>query len=174
MSRGGYIKIERGENQLTTATIARAAKVFGVHEAEIFATPASAKVMGKIGAGAEIQPDFEQVGPDGLYEINSDIPLAPGMIGFEVEGDSMWPRYDPGDIIICSAEGIAPEALPSGAEAAVKTEDGRRFLKRVRRVGGEFVLESHNAPPIERQRLVWASEVATVIRARQWRRLNGR
>lgn len=175
LSKGGYVKLEDGDRRLTSDYISRAAKAFGVKELDVIQNaPAAVPVMGKVGAGAEIFPEFDQVGADGLYEIDPQIPLPEGMIGFEVEGDSMWPRYDPGDVVICTAEGLIPEALVSGTEAAVRTADGHRFLKRVRRVGGGFVLESHNAAPIEGQRLVWASEIATVVRARQWRRLNAR
>jgi transcriptional regulator with XRE-family HTH domain len=35
MSRGGYLKIQRGENRLTSTTIALAARAFGVAESEI-------------------------------------------------------------------------------------------------------------------------------------------
>lgn len=42
-------------------------------------------VMGQVGAGAEIRPDFEQVPPDGLYEINCDIPLRLHFEAFEKE-----------------------------------------------------------------------------------------
>lgn len=35
MSRGGYLKIQRGENRLTSTTIELAAKAFGVSESEI-------------------------------------------------------------------------------------------------------------------------------------------
>ena len=35
MSRGGYLKIQRGENRLTSTTIARAAKAFGVTESDV-------------------------------------------------------------------------------------------------------------------------------------------
>ncbi|WP_424363578.1 XRE family transcriptional regulator [Methylocystis parvus] len=175
LSKGGYVKLEDGDRRLTADYISRAAKAFGVRESEVFQDiPDAIPVMGKIGAGAEIEPDFEQVAEGGLYEIQSDLPLPDGMIGFEVEGNSMWPRYDAGDIVICSAAGVAPESLAPGAEAAIKTADGRRFLKRVRRSGRGYTLESHNAGPIENVQIDWASEVVTVVRGSQWRRLNGK
>jgi hypothetical protein len=134
----------------------------------------SAKIVGRIGAGAEIHPEFEQVPPEGLYEIDSDVPLPPEMIGFEVFGDSMKPRYDEGDIIICPAAGIALDNLRDGEEVALRTADGRRFLKKVFRHNGLFTLGSHNADPIPDVAIVWASDVWTVIRAKKWRRINGK
>ncbi|CAN7429108.1 helix-turn-helix domain-containing protein [Rhizobium rhizogenes] len=129
-------------------------------------------VMGKIGAGAEITPDDEQVPPEGLYEIETPFPIPEDAIAFEVAGESMWPRYDPGDIIICWRQGIdANEVL--GWEAAVKTASGQRFLKRVLRGSGNgtFDLESHNAQPIRGVELVWVAAIQSVIRSGQWRKL---
>ena len=132
-------------------------------------------IVGRVGAGAEIMPEFEQTPEAGVREV--DIPFAAygDVIAFEVEGDSMWPRYDPGDIIICRREGQdAAEIL--GGEAVVRTADGRRYLKRVMRgaIPDTYDLESHNAPPIRGVRLEWGAEIQTVVRASQWRRLKGR
>lgn len=130
-----------------------------------------ARVVGRIGAGAEILVDGEDWPVDGLYEIELPFPISDDVIAFEVEGESMWPRYDPGDIIICYA---APARIEEviGFEAAVKTEDGRRFLKRVLYGSSKaiFDLESHNAPPIRGVHLVWMSPIHSVIRAGQWRK----
>ena len=54
------------------------------------------RVVGRIGAGAEILPEFEQIPPDGLFEIELALPLPTDSIAFAVEGDSMWPRYNSG------------------------------------------------------------------------------
>ena len=131
------------------------------------------KVMGRIGAGAEISPDEEQVPPEGLSEIEVPFPLPDNAIAFEVEGTSMWPRYDPGDVIVCLNRERDPADLV-GWEAAVKTSKGHRYLKRLRPGArrGLFDLESHNDEPIRGVRLVWASEVHSVVRAGQWRALS--
>lgn len=173
-----YSQHERGERGLRKDVAERYGKAFRVSSAWLMMGEGPRErsnqipIIGRIGAGAEILPEFEQVPSDGLYEIESMIPLPEGMIGLEVSGDSMWPRYDNGDIIVCGAKGVAPTALPDGVEAAVQTDDGRRYLKMVRRENGLFILESHNAPPIRNVELVWASEVVNVIRKRQWKLLN--
>lgn len=131
-------------------------------------------VMGRVGAGAQIEPEFEQVGPEGLFEVEVAIPLPPDMIGFEVVGDSMYPRYDDGDVVICSRDG-EPQAITHGDEAAVRTSDGRRYLKKVMRAGESFDLESHNAPPIRGVGLEWASPVVLTVHRSRWRKLgNGK
>lgn len=131
----------------------------------------SVQVVGRIGAGAEIQPEFEQIPPEGLYEIEVPFPISTDAIAFQVEGDSMWPRYDPGDVIICWREGT-DVADVIGWEAAVRTTDGKRYLKRIQRGGanGTFDLESHNAAPIRGVRIEWAAEIKGVVRSGQWRR----
>jgi phage repressor protein C with HTH and peptisase S24 domain len=133
-----------------------------------------AKVMGRIGAGAEISPEFEQVPSEGLYEIESSVPLPPEMIGFEVVGDSMIPRYDEGDVIICPAPGISLAQVVDGEELAVRTADGRRFLKKAYREDGAWRLESHNAKPIQNIQIEWASDIWTVVRSRKWKKINGK
>jgi len=128
------------------------------------------KVVGRIGAGAEILPEVEQIPPEGLYEIEVPFPIPASAFAFEVEGDSMSPRYDPGDIVLCWHEATDADRI-IGWEAAVRTSDGRRFLKRIRRGSkpGAFDLESHNAEMIRNVYLEWAAEVQAVVRAGQWR-----
>lgn len=128
-------------------------------------------VVGRIGAGAEIQPEFEQTPPEGLYEIEVPFPISTGAIAFQVEGDSMWPRYDPGDVIICWRQGTNVDEV-IGWEAAVRTADGKRYLKRIQRgaATGTFDLESHNAAPIRNVKIEWAAEIKGVVRSGQWRR----
>ncbi|MGH6847486.1 MAG: S24 family peptidase [Methylocella sp.] len=133
------------------------------------------RVVGRIGAGAEIQPAFEQISPEGLpeglYEIEVPFPVSTDALAFQVEGDGMWPRYDPGDVIICWRQGANVEEV-IGYEAAVRTADGKRYLKRIQRgaASGTFDLESHNAAPIRGARIEWAAEIKGVVRSGQWRR----
>lgn len=130
-------------------------------------------IMGRIGAGAEIIPDDEQIPPEGLYEIEVPFQLPDDAIAFEITGESMWPRYDSGDVILCWRQGIQPAEI-LGWEAAVRTAEGRRYLKRVLKGSqpNTYDLESHNAPPIRGVRLEWCAAVHSVIRSGQWRRLD--
>lgn len=129
-------------------------------------------VRGLIGAGAEIRPDAEQVPPEGLYEIAAPFPIPDGALAFRVEGDSQWPRYDPGDVVICWASGTDVEQVV-GWEAAVRTADGHRYLKRILRGSGRglFDLESYNAPPIRNVKLEWVARVQGVVRAAEVREI---
>jgi transcriptional regulator with XRE-family HTH domain len=170
-------RLEKGERRLSVDLLDRFAKALDVSAQDLLpSSPSKASnvvaVMGRIGAGAEISPEEEQIPPEGLYEIETPFPLPDDAIAFEVHGESMWPRYDDGDIIICYRQGIvADEVL--GWEAAVKTATGQRYLKRVLRGAdaGTFDLESHNAPPIRSVQLVWVAAIQSVIRSGQWRKL---
>jgi hypothetical protein len=129
------------------------------------------RVVGRIGAGAEIQPEFKHISPESLYEIEVPFPVSADAIAFQVEGDSMWPRYDPGDMIICWPQRTNAEDV-IGWEAAVRAADGKRYLKRIQRgaASGTFDLESHNAAPIRGVRIEWAAEIKGVVRSGQWQR----
>lgn len=170
-------RLESGERNLSVKNMNLLARALEVTSQELLNRIDDAKrnvvaVMGRIGAGAEIMPEEEQVPPEGLYEIETPFTLPEDAIAFEVSGESMWPRYDEGDIIICWRQGVVPEEV-LGWEAAVKTSSGQRFLKRVLRGAepGTFDLESHNAPPIRSVRLEWVAAIQSVIRSGQWRKL---
>lgn len=171
-------RLESGARNLSVKNIERIAAALSVDRAQILAksgAPANAviAVMGRIGAGAEILPEEEQVPPEGLYEIETMFPLPEDAIAFEVSGESMWPRYDDGDVIVCWRQGINAEEI-LGWEAAVRTSTGHRYLKRVLRGAehGTFDLESHNAAPIRGVRIEWVAAVQSVIRSGQWQKLS--
>lgn len=171
-------RLEKGERNLSMRNLNLFAHALNLTASELL-TDSPQKplnvvaVMGRIGAGAEILPDDEQVPPEGLYEIETPFPLPEDAIAFEVVGESMWPRYDPGDIIICWRQGSHAESV-LGWEAAVKTAEGTRYLKRVLRGAkpGLFDLESHNAPPIRGVGLEWVAAIQSVIRSGQWQKLS--
>jgi phage repressor protein C with HTH and peptisase S24 domain len=129
------------------------------------AAPGAVPIMGYIGAGAEVEPDYEQVPADGLEQIEVPYPVPSGVIGFQVRGDSMLPKYNDGDVVLVERE--QPSALDAmiGFEAALRTADGQRFLKRI--MPGPkphtFNLESINARTIVGARIVWASPVRMII-----------
>jgi phage repressor protein C with HTH and peptisase S24 domain len=169
--------VQNGERRgITTETLAALAPVLKTTAAWLLegASPsepqAPLRVIGRIGAGAEILPEFEQIPPEGLFEISLPFTLPPDAVAFVVEGDSMWPRYDSGDIVICGKPEADSHAL-LGLETALCTTDGRRYLKTVRRGSkqGSFDLESHNAPPIRDVHIEWAARILMILPGSQWK-----
>src|SRR6202521_3817830 len=80
----------------------------------------SVPIMGRVGAGAAIEPEHEQVPPEGLGEVELPFPISEETIAFEVSGDSMLPKYENGDIIVVYKEQRHPPASFYGEEAAVR------------------------------------------------------
>lgn len=171
MSRSGYIKLERGERKLADTNITKAARIYGVSQAEVIgdSEPQSREVpvVGRIGAGGDIDPDFEQVPPEGLYTITVPFPLPDEMMALEVVGESMLPRYDHGDVIVVWKDQRRPIEAFLGTEVAVLTTTGRRFLKTLQKAGRFYNLLSWNAKPIENVSLKWVGEIFIVVRAPQ-------
>jgi phage repressor protein C with HTH and peptisase S24 domain len=174
MSRGGYIKLERGERLLDENSIRTAAEAFGVTREVVLAEQTPIRIMGEIGAGGMIEPEFEQVAADGLYTVDLPFPVPDGIDGFEVKGDSMRPAYRPGDIILVWREQRRPTSEYIGEECAVMTTDGHRALKEIQRgrTARTFNLVSHNAGLIEDVGIEWVGEIYLVIKSRQIRAAN--
>lgn len=123
-------------------------------------------VMGFLGAGAEVEPDFEQVPPEGLDQVHIPFSVPDDMIAFTVSGLSMMPVFKPGTVIVVYREQKKPIEAFYGLEAAVRTAEGKRFIKTITRGSkpGTVNLTSWNDPaPIEDQRLEWIGEIFAVL-----------
>jgi phage repressor protein C with HTH and peptisase S24 domain len=123
-------------------------------------------VMGYLGAGAEVEPDYEQVPPEGIEQVTVPFPVPDDMIAFKVKGVSMLPVFKPDAVIVVYREQKKPLESFYGEEAAVRTSDGRRFIKTINRgsVPGAVNLISWNDPsPIENVYLDWIGEIFAVL-----------
>lgn len=126
-------------------------------------------VMGRVGAGALIEPDFDQAAPDGLYDVTLPFPIPEDMIGLVVDGESMTPKFDPGDVIVVRRTQRKATTSFLGQLVAVRTEDGRRYLKKLFQgtADGLFRLESFNADPIHNVSIAWVGEIHAIVPAVQ-------
>jgi repressor LexA len=136
----------------------------------------SVKVMGRIGAGAVIEPEFEQVPPEGLFTVELPFPIPEETIAFEVSGPSMMPKYENGDVIVVYRDQRHPLASFYGEEAAVRLKTGQRYLKTIERGKSSTLvnLNSFNADPIKNVRLEWIGEIFVTLPRGQIQRLKER
>ena len=133
-------------------------------------------VMGRIGAGAVIEPEYEQVPPEGLGEIEVPFPITEETIAFEVAGDSMLPKYENGDVIVVYREQRHPLTSFYGEEAAVRLKTGERYLKTIERGKSPSMvnLTSFNAKPITGVKLDWIGEICVTLPRAQIARMRAR
>jgi repressor LexA len=124
-------------------------------------TDAGVAVVGRIGAGGSII--FEDVGDFGY------VPRPPDtdgdLIGLEVDGESMLPKFDPGDVVYISRvhDGLFPNYL--GAYCACRLLTGETYLKILTKgtEPGKFTLRSLNAVDIEDVELEWATPIRAIL-----------
>jgi repressor LexA len=136
----------------------------------------SVPIMGRVGAGAAIEPEHEQVPPEGLGEVQLPFPISEETIAFEVAGDSMLPKYENGDVIVVYREQRHPLASFYGEEAAVRLKTGERYLKTIERGKSSTLvnLTSFNAKPINGVRLEWIGEICITLPRGQIERLRAK
>src|ERR1700748_65109 len=136
----------------------------------------SVPIMGRVGAGATIEPENEQVPPEGLGEIELPFPITEETIAFEVSGDSMLPKYENGDVIVVYREQRHPLSSFYGEEAAVRRKRGERYLNTLERGKTAHVvtLTSFNAKPIVGVKLEWIGEICVTLPRGQIERLRAK
>src|SRR3974390_834152 len=136
----------------------------------------SVPIMGRVGAGAVIEPENEQVSPEGLGEVELPFPISEETVAFEVAGDSMLPKYENGDVIVVYCEQRHPLSSFYGEEAAVRLRTGERYLKTIERGKSANLvnLTSFNAKPINGVKLEWIGEICVSLPRAQIERLRGK
>ena len=127
---------------------------------------AQVPLLGEIGAGglvAYFKDDHEP-------EFAPRPPLAPGpMMALRVRGESMLPKYEPGDIIYVRRDhqGVLPAYL--GRYCAVHLADGGTYLKILHQgtEAGRYTLRSLNAADMVNCEVIWAAPVLFTMQAPQ-------
>lgn len=168
--------ITRKVKSPTYVTLERLAAVLGVKVADIVSAETAPvrhaiAVAGRVGAGARVPLEDPFAKGDGHYHVACPSQLPPrGVVAVEVEGDSMMPMYQPGDVLFYSRathEGILAEDI--GKPCVVEDAEGHAWVKLVKRgtEPGLFHLISLN-PGAETRHdmpIKWASRVRMVLPA---------
>lgn len=113
------------------------------------------RLIGRVAAG---EGHFEDDYMMGDGEALEPSPIE-GRIALRVEGDSMVPRFMPGEVLIFGPRYDDPSSL-IGRQVMARLEDGRKLVKILRPGSepGRFTLYSVNSAydPIENVALLWA------------------
>src|ERR1700742_1065466 len=125
----------------------------------------SVPILGRVGAGATIEPENEQFPPKGLGDVELPFPISGETIAFEVSGDSMLPKYENGDVIIVYRDQRHPLSSFYGEEAVVRLKTGERYLKTIERgkAPSTVNLKSFNAKPITGVKVEWVGEIFVTL-----------
>lgn len=160
VSRGQFIKLERGERRLTTDYISMAAKAFNVLEIDIISDKATVPLIGYVGAGAhayfyDAQGPFEEVP---MPENGNEKTVA-----VEARGNSLGSFFN-NWLIYYDELRHPPTPDMIGALCVVQLIDDRVLVKKLMR-GTEpdlYHLLSQTEDPIEDVELVWAARVTSM------------
>ncbi|WP_411839225.1 S24 family peptidase [Paracoccus sp. ME4] len=171
--------LKQGKAQRTNVDDAmKVAAAFGVTLDDLYAgklggvLPVIA-VLGRVGAGALVPLIDTDEATGGMFRVGAPSQLlrrapASQFAAVEVEGDSMAPQYQPGDILFYSRathEGILDEDI--GRPCVVECQDGNAWLKQVKRGDepGLFHLISLNptGDNMHNRRIKWASRVILAL-----------
>lgn len=159
----------------TLATAVRIAEELGTTvEAIIGVAPkAFVSVLGRVGAGAKVPLIDTDELTGGMFQVGAPSQLlrrapASQFAAVEVEGDSMAPQYQPGDVLFytrATHEGILDEDI--GRPCVVECADGNAWLKQVKRGDepGLFHLISLNptGDNMHNRQIKWASRVILAL-----------
>lgn len=106
---------------------------------------ARVSLYGAVGAGARIESWHP---PDHDHTDDIDLPDLSHAGALRVTGESQWPKWLDGDLILFDTRPRRPQDL-ANCYCVVETVDGARLIKMLRRAAkpGFWRLESHNAAP---------------------------
>ncbi|WP_294195887.1 S24 family peptidase [uncultured Sphingomonas sp.] len=152
------VKLERGERPLHDRWLTRISEALDCQPTDLLDDDVA--IVGRIGAGGSIS--YDDVGSDD--RIARPPETSGQLVGLEVQGDSMLPKFDPGDIVFISRNHDGVDPADIGAYCAVRLTTGETYLKRLTRspASNRFTLRSLNAADIEDVELEWATPVRAI------------
>jgi transcriptional regulator with XRE-family HTH domain len=161
VSRGQYIKLERGERRLNSDYIRMAAQAFDVTEVDVIAERTAVPIMGFVGAGSEAHFYDGAQGP--FDEVQSIAGANDKTVAVEIRGNCLGPVFD-GWVAYYDDVRSPPTDDLIGELCVVGLTDGRVLIKKLYRHQGTalFDLWSNFEPPISNVALLWAAVVKAI------------
>lgn len=165
--RSTVTKLERSEIPLTDRWLERLDAILDCTPADLLGD--EVPIVGKVGAGGTVA--FEDMGIEDMVRRPPD--TSGDLVGLEVCGESMLPKFDPGDIVYISRQHDGVDPADIGAICACRLVTGETYLKQVLKGSraGTFTLRSYNAADMEDCDLEWATPIRAVT-PRQARRFH--
>ena len=135
------------------------AGAIGMRVTDFLAT--TVPIVGKVGAGAEVHPFDDAPSREGLDQVDAPAGCPLDAVAVIVEGESMFPDYWPGDVLIYRRDMPFDRDRCLYQDCVVRVVDGPTLVKRVKPGSrpDRLTLESTNAPPRVDQAIEWAAPV---------------
>lgn len=155
ISKGQYVKLERGERRLTADYIVRAADAFGVTPSDIIGKSATVPLVGYVGAGQYV----EAINNGGIDEVDAPADANPDTVAAIVRGESMLPLFYDGWVLYWSKH-LPPKEMINKL-CVVQLANGQILVKYLRpgSQAGLYTLTSTNANDMTDQLVDWAAPI---------------
>lgn len=163
ISRGQFIKLERGERGLTERTIELAARAFDVPTVAVLeSTDRIVPLVGVVGAGAQAHFYGDAQGP--FDEIPAPEGSTEHTVAVEIRGESLGPLFDKWLVFYDDVRRPATADLV-GKLCVIGLTDGRVLIKKLQRskTRGLYHLVSQTEPPILDVPIEWAAKVKHMV-----------
>lgn len=162
VSRGQYIKLERGERRLTSDYISKAAEVFSVQPGEVLTSKKKVPIVGYVGAGSAAHYYNDGQGP---YDDDAPMPEngTDDTVAVEIRGTSLGFMFDQW-LVYYDEVHHPPTHDMLGRLCVVELIDGKVLVKKLVRGSAPrlYNLISQTEEPMIDQEVVWAAKVTAM------------
>lgn len=171
-----YSSHENGTRGFRQEIIERYARAFRVSPLWLMYGKAARQhevpVVGFVGAGAEVYGFDDHEKGAGFEYVDPPPDAAPDTVALRVNGWSMYPALQPGDIVFYRAHEEDARKL-IGQETIACLESGACFVKVLEHGSdpGLYTLASYNEPPIRDVRVTWCAPIEFVDKRARYKRV---
>lgn len=166
VSKGYISEIANGIKQPSIETLDLILCILDADISELVRSRRPIAVVGRVGAGAQVPLVDAYPKGDGLYHIACPPQIGQhGIVAVEVEGNSMEPAYEEGDVLFYARDTVGVPSEAIGRRCIVEDANGMVWVKLLRRREGQpeglFDLISFHAdtPPMYDVTLKWAAPI---------------